>query len=484
MKPLDVPRCDSEIAAGRARLLQNLKDYTEISFALLWQRQAIFLSATILTAYYFDPVNAALFYIIILSCEFQDYILIKEVFSLRSYQEKAIKTALAGILVNTVLSSSAICVYAVSVAFSQDAGGHFTPLFFLFAAALFAAMNNHQLVPALAIRLTLYGISFVIITVRDLYVHRPPVTSDLWLHFFTVLFVMYFLIDCSLVFLKLYRKNLSTVENLREEHARTKAAYLVKSQFVSTVSHELRTPLTSIKLSLDLLNSGCLGQPPDAMRKILETAGRNGERLSKLIDDLLDLQKIEAGEMSYRMEVVELQTFLNAAIASNESFADSREVRLVPDYNEEPPIFLYTDEMRLMQVMNNMISNAVKFSNKGGDVLVGCSNRNGKVTIHVRDNGIGIPEGAKEKVFGKFSQLDSSDRRQAGGTGLGMSISKEIVQKLKGRIDYESVPGEGTTFFVEFPAKDQPVDRPGDGHATASGAVADPGTLTSEPRIS
>jgi len=484
MKPLEVPKCDSEIAAGRARLLQNLKDYTEISFALLWQRQAIFLSATILTAYYFDPVNAVLFYIIILFCEFQDYILIKEVFSLRSYQEKAINAALAGILVNTVLSATAICVYAVSVALSQDAGGHFTPLFFLFAAALFAAMNNHQLVPALAVRLTLYGISFVIITVRDLYVQRPPVTSDLWLHFFTVLFVMYFLIDCSLVFLKLYRKNLASMENLRQEHARTTAAYLVKSQFVSTVSHELRTPLTSIKLSLDLLNSGCLGQAPDSMRKILETAGKNSERLSKLIDDLLDLQKIEAGEMRYRMEVVEVQTFLNAAIASNESFAASREVRLVADYPDGPPIHLETDEMRLMQVMNNIISNAVKFSHKGGDVRVGCTRKNGKVTIHVGDNGIGIPEGAQEKVFGKFTQLDSSDRRQAGGTGLGMSISKEIVEQLKGTIKYTSVDGKGTTFYVELPACEQPAEHPDDSHVNAAATVEIPDKVTSRTHIS
>lgn len=461
MKPLNVSQCDSEIAADRDRLLQNLKDYTAMAFALLWQRQAIFLSATILTAFYFDPFNAALFYIIILFCELQDYWLAKKVSILRPGQTKAITAALSGILVNTVLSASAICIYAISVAFSQEPGGHFTPLFFLFAAALFSAMNNHQLVAALAVRLTLYGISFVVITFRDLWVVKPPVTSELWLHFFTVLFVMYFLIDCSLVFLKLYRKNLSTLENLREEHARTTAAYLVKSQFVSTVSHELRTPLTSIKLSLDLLNSGAMGQAPEAMRDILETAGRNGERLSKLIDDLLDLQKIEAGEMSYRMEVFEVKAFLNDAIDANKSFAEAREVDLIADYSEGSPMFVAADEMRLMQVMSNMISNAVKFSDKGGEVFVGCSEEDGKVTIHVRDSGRGIPEGAYEKVFGKFSQLDSSDRRQVGGTGLGMSISKEIVEQFNGTIDYVSTPGNGTTFFVELPASENMEGTPG-----------------------
>ncbi len=451
MKPLDVSQFDSENAANRERLLQNLKDYTAMAFALLWQRQAIFLSATILTAFYFDPVNAALFYVIILFCELQDYLLARRVAGLHPSQQRAIYHALSGILLNTVLSASAICVYAASVAFSQKAGGHFTPLFFLFAATLFAAINNHQLVAALAIRLTLYGISFVVITLRDLWVEKPPMTSELWLHFFTVLFVMYFLIDCSVVFLKLYRKNLDTLETLKQEHARTKAAYLVKSQFVATVSHELRTPLTSIKLSLDLLNSGALGPVPEKMKSIVETAGRNGERLSKLIDDLLDLQKLEAGEMTYRMEKLDVKSFLHDAIDANARFAEAKGVTLIPDFSEEPPIFIEADEMRLMQVMSNMISNAVKFSHKGGDVCVGCHDRNGKTTIYVQDNGIGIPEGAQEKVFGKFSQLDSSDRRQVGGTGLGMNISKEIVEQFNGRIDYTSEVGKGTTFFIEFP---------------------------------
>jgi len=451
MKSLNGSQCDTEGATDSERLLQNLKDYTAMAFALLWQRQAIFLAVTILTAFYFDLINAALFYIFILFCEFQDYLLAKKVAKLRASDTTAIKAALGGILLNTTLSASAMCVYAVSVAFSQDPGGHFTPLFFLFAAALFAAMNNHQLVAALTIRLTLYGISFLIITFRDLWVVRPPLESELWLHFFTVIFVMYFLIDCSLVFLKLYRKNLSTMENLREEHARTTAAYLVKSQFVSTVSHELRTPLTSIKLSLDLLNSGSLGQAPEPMSSVLETAGRNGERLSKLIDDLLDLQKIEAGEMNYRMEPLEVEPFLNDAIDANKSFAEARGVKLRHENSETPPVFVDVDEMRLMQVMGNMISNAIKFSQTGGEVSVGYSEEGGRVVIHVRDDGIGIPEGSHEKVFGKFSQLDSSDRRQAGGTGLGMSISKEIIEQFNGTINYISTPGKGTKFFVELP---------------------------------
>jgi len=451
MKHLKAPKADVAVVDDHERLLQNLRDYTSTIFSLLWQRQAIFLSATILTGYYFDPLNAVLFYVIILFTELQDFRHAKRVAALRPIQRRAISLAYGAILVNTTLSSGVICVYAVSVAFSQQAGGHFTPLFFLFAAALFAAMNNHQLVPALAVRLTLYGISFAIITIRDLWMINPPIQSELWLHFFTVLFVMYFLIDCSVVFFKLYRKNLDAMETLKQEHAHTTAAYLVKSQFVSTVSHELRTPLTSIKLSLDLINSGALGPVPEKMKAIVETAGRNGERLSKLIDDLLDLQKLEAGEMRYHMEVMNAQSFLRDAIDANVRFAEAKEVKLVADYPDDPPLFIEADEMRMMQVMSNMISNAVKFSHKGGTVTVGCLDRKGKTTIFVKDEGMGIPDGSREKVFGKFLQIDSSDRRQVGGTGLGMSISKEIIEQFKGKIDYISKPGSGTTFFVDLP---------------------------------
>ena len=444
-EPADIIDPDDE-------LLQNLKDYTAIAFALIWQRQAIFLSATLLTAFYFDPFNAFLFYVTILFFEIQDLVLARRVAKLRVHERKAINFCLLGILFNTVLSSLAICLYAVSVALSQDSGGHFTPLFFLFAAALFAAMNNHQLVWALAIRLALYAVSFVVIVVVDIWIERPPLTSELWLHFFTVIFVTYFLIDCSIVFLKLYRKNLQHLNTLSKEHERTKAAYLVKSQFVSTVSHELRTPLTSIKMALDLLNSGALGPIPENMQSIVATAGKNSNRLSNLIDDVLDMQKLEAGEMTYRIEVLNVQSLLSEAVESNAAFAAGHEVNLVAEFDEKPWLFVEADDKRLMQVLSNVISNAVKFSYSGGKVAIGCKKEGSRVVMFVRDEGVGIPDGSEDNVFGRFSQLDSSDRRQVGGTGLGMNISREMVEHFSGTLDYKSKAGKGTTFFIDLPA--------------------------------
>ncbi|MEM7319921.1 MAG: HAMP domain-containing sensor histidine kinase [Pseudomonadota bacterium] len=437
------------------RLLQNIKDYTEISTELFWQRQLIFFAATVLTGFFYEPVNAAIFYITILLCEFQDFVIGRRVKRLKSCESRSIQISFLWILLNTVLSAGAICVYAVSVAFEQEAGGHFTPLFFLFAAALFAAMNNHQLVWALVLRLTTYGISFILIVVKDLWIERPAFSSELWLHFFTVVFVMYFLIDCSIVFLKLYRRNLAQMEKLREEHEHTKAAYIAKSQFVSTVSHELRTPLTSIKGALDLINSGALGEVPEKMQSLVGMAGKNSMRLAALINDVLDLQKMEAGEMVYRLETVDVHDLVHEAVASTLGYAKTHNVTIVANCTEGDHLFIQGDATRFMQVLTNMISNAAKFSFDGGRVEVGCKRNGEYVRISVKDYGIGIPKGSKNKVFDRFTQIDSSDERHAGGTGLGMNISKGIVEHFGGRIDYESETGAGTEFFVEFPVLEQ-----------------------------
>ncbi|MBM1218977.1 HAMP domain-containing histidine kinase [Ponticoccus sp. SC2-23] len=432
------------------RLLQNLKDYTAVSFALLWQRQAIFFGATLLTAFYFDPINALIFYCVILFGEIQDINIARRVARLEPSQRDEIIKSLIWVLQNTLLTSGAICVYAVSVALKQETGGHFTPLFFLFAAALFAAMNNHQLLMALVVRLAMYGLSFLVIVFADILIERPPLSSDIWLQFFTTIFVMYFLIDCSIVFLKLYRRNLDQLEALKEEHKHTKAAYIAKSQFVSTVSHELRTPLTSIKGSLDLLNSGALGEVPENMAGLIDMASRNSLRLSRLIDDLLDLQKIEAGELKYRIGTLDVAELVRDAVRSNAGYANLNKVEIVLDCEDSQPLLIRADEARMMQVMANMISNAVKFSDEGGVVRVGCRRLGQTVRIFVDDNGPGIPDGMKEKVFDRFSQLDSSDQRRAMGSGLGMNISKEIVEHMGGTIDYVSRVGTGTTFFTDF----------------------------------
>jgi signal transduction histidine kinase len=448
-----------EADVGNDRLLQNLRDYAEAVFALTWQRQGTFLSMALLTAAFFDVWMSALFFAINIICEVVDLLIARKVMRLRRRHRAGIRNALAGFVTNTVVSASTICLFAIWVAVDHGGVAVFTALFSLFAAALYAAMNNHQIVWNLMIRLVFYSFAFFFITVKDLVIYRPPLTSELWLQFFTVVMVVYFLVDCSLGFLRLYRKNLDHIAELKVEHERTKAALVVKSQFVSVVSHELRTPLTSIKGSLDLINSGQIGPVHPQVRPLVDMASKNSRRLAHLIDDLLDLQKIEAGEMSFKLDHVDVTALLDEAIQSHQGLAEKFNVTLERDMSEAVPLFVKGDESRLMQVLANMISNAAKFSSDGGEVTVGAKLIDSRIRIFVTDRGAGIPPGAKEKVFGRFSQLDSSDQRRTGGTGLGMNISREIVEAMGGAIDYESELGVGTTFYVDLP-RAEPIDMP------------------------
>ncbi len=439
------------VAPRPERLPKNIQDYSRAVMSLTWQRQSICAAIAILTGLFFEPWKAALFFVMCMACEFADLKLARRAQKLGEDDAKAIRRLFHAFTTNTVISAATISTYAVWVGITEEGVGMFTSLFCLFAAALYASINNHQIARALVIRLTLYGVSFLLITVRDLWVYRPPLDSDMWLQFFTVIFVMYFLIDCSLGFLRMYRQDLKRLEDLEIEHERAKAALVLKSQFVAVVSHELRTPLTSIKGSLDLINSGNFGTVSPQADSLLKLAGRNSQRLANLVDDLLDLQKLEEGKMRFEKETVEIRRFLADAVSTHQGLAEKYNIRLRAHLDGNVPVYVHTDPSRLLQVLGNIISNAAKFSPDHGDVDIWITVAKGRVRIHVRDHGVGIPEGAKEEVFGRFTQLDSSDQRQFGGTGLGMNISREIITAIGGTIDYESQLGVGTTFLVEMP---------------------------------
>ncbi|EAR51774.1 Sensory transduction histidine kinase [Oceanicola granulosus HTCC2516] len=433
------------------RLLKNLRDYARAVQTLTWQRQGIFAAVAVLTGSFFSPWKAALFFAVCMFCEFVDLRLSRRVAKIADGDYATTRRLYPFYIANTVASGLAIGIYAVWVGITGDGAGMFTALFCLFAAALYASINNHQIASALAIRLTLYGGSFLVITVRDLYVYRPPLSSDMWLQFFTVIFVMYFLIDCSLGFLRMYRHDLKQLENLEREHERAKAALVLRTQFVAIVSHELRTPLTSIKGSLDLINSGRFGDFPPQAKSLLQMIDRNSRRLADLVDDLLDLQKLEEGRMTFEKKTIDIRTFIADALTSHEGLAKRYDVRLNVKVDCANPVYVHTDPSRLMQVLGNIISNAAKFSPENGDVDIWLDVENGRVRVYVRDRGVGIPPGQKEAVFGRFTQIDASDQRKFGGTGLGMNISREIIEAIGGTIDYESEVGKGTTFVIELP---------------------------------
>lgn len=431
------------------RLKRQLIDYVTVSDNLIWRRQGIFLATVILAASYFDPLISLYCYAAILFTEVMDLVLGRRVHAWQDNNRDTAQWFLRWVMLNTLASSGAISLSVVMITLQEIGTGHFTPLFFLLAASIFAAVNNHQILPALFLRLIVYGATFIFIATWDIIRLNPPMDSEVWLHFFTVAFVMYFILDCSFVFLRLYRRGLAQIEEITQEHEKTKAALEVKSQFLSTVSHELRTPLTSIKGTLDLVNSGVMGPLPETMKPVLGVAGKNSKRLANLIDDLLDLQKIEAGEMAFRFDMLNINDLVEDSVALSQGYADQMGVSLSVTLADQD-IFINGDANRLSQVMANLISNASKFSHKGGTVDIEVKRTGDKVRIFVKDKGVGIPENAKERVFGRFSQVDSSDQRRVGGTGLGMNISKKIVERHDGHIDYESTLGKGTTFFVEF----------------------------------
>jgi len=224
----------------------------------------------------------------------------------------------------------------------------------------------------------------------------------------------------------------------------------MKSEFVSTVSHELRTPLTSIRGSLGLISGGIAGVLPDKAKALVEIAKTNCERLIRLINDILDSEKIESGEMPFELLPQDMLSLIERAVADNGGFAAQHQVQLVVQAPRQS-LLVQVDSDRLLQVMTNLLSNAIKFSPAQGRVLVLLGRHAGRIRVEVSDNGPGIPEEFHPRMFQKFSQADSSDTRQKGGTGLGLNISKAILERMDGSIFFKSRVGVGTTFFFELP---------------------------------
>ena len=225
----------------------------------------------------------------------------------------------------------------------------------------------------------------------------------------------------------------------------------IKSDFVSMVSHELRTPLTSIRGVLGLLAGGALGELPDEIRPLVEMAARNTDRLQRLINDLLDLEKIAAGKIAFQPVPLSINTLIEAAVEANRPYArrhhvDFEIVEATPDAR------VMADEDRIIQVLTNFLSNAAKFAPADSAVVIAAHPpRPDWVRVTVADSGAGIPDEFRSRVFEQFAQAEATNTRSKGGTGLGLAISKALIERHGGKIGFYDNEPSGTVFFFDLP---------------------------------
>lgn len=255
------------------------------------------------------------------------------------------------------------------------------------------------------------------------------------------------------------RVNLSGVEKciliVRDVSERRQAERL-QQEFVSTVSHELRTPLTSIRGALGLIEGGAVGSLPERAQQLIKLSVTNADRLIRLINDLLDVQKLESGVLSMSFAHYALPQLITEAMEANLPFAarNGNELQLC---GSVPDLVLNVDGGRFQQVMANLISNACKYGGKNSPVRIACQvldaedGAERRLRIEICDRGPGISEAFKARIFQKFAQADSSNTKHQGGSGLGLSIAKAIVNQMSGEIGFHAVAGGGTCFYFDLP---------------------------------
>jgi len=232
--------------------------------------------------------------------------------------------------------------------------------------------------------------------------------------------------------------------------SRQRDAERLKDEFVSTVSHELRTPLTSIAGSLGLIAGGAVGALPEKAARLISIAQSNSQRLVRLINDVLDMEKLASGSLPFHMTETSLKDVAARAIEMTRGYADQLGVELALE-EKEGGSAVRGDPDRLIQVVTNLLSNAAKYSPRGETVTICVEGDGATARLTVRDHGPGVPEAFRDRIFARFAQADASDARGKSGTGLGLYIAKEIAERHGGRLWFESATGGGATFHLELP---------------------------------
>jgi signal transduction histidine kinase len=238
-------------------------------------------------------------------------------------------------------------------------------------------------------------------------------------------------------------------QSLVEARALAEGASRHKSQFLANMSHELRTPMNAILGYTELLLDNIYGELPEKMRNVLIRVQSNGKHLLGLINDVLDLSKIEAGQLTLSLSDYSMKDVVLAVFSAVQPLAEAKGLLLTVQVPPELPI-ARGDERRITQVLLNLVGNAIKFTDKGS-VSINVNNSCGALTVAVCDTGPGIAPSNQTKIFEEFQQADSSTTKEKGGTGLGLAISKRIIEMHKGQLKVESVLDEGSRFFFTIP---------------------------------
>jgi len=255
--------------------------------------------------------------------------------------------------------------------------------------------------------------------------------------------------EVAQAFDKSMRNRISERDEAERERKVAEDATQLKDEFIATVSHELRTPLTSITASLGLLNGTASADLSGPANRLIGIALSNCQRLVRLVNDILDVEKLASGKVTFDLQPVNIERLLRRAIDAHRPIAESTGVSI--SLEKTFPCEVYADPDRLMQVFSNLLSNAIKFSPSLAQVTVWLEDRGEKVRVSVSDHGPGVPAEFRARIFQKFAQADGSDARQKTGTGLGLSIVKEIVERLGGQVGFGDAPDGGAVFYVDLP---------------------------------
>jgi len=254
-------------------------------------------------------------------------------------------------------------------------------------------------------------------------------------------------------------QDITKAKNNHDELVRARdqaeTANQAKTEFLASINHELRTPLTSSLGCLGLLKCFIPDDFPEQAQELLDIAFRNNQTLLRLINELLDYEKILSGTLVIETNAHDICALTSRTVKDLQGYAQNQSVNFVFE-EQTDPIYADIEEHRFEQILNNLLSNAAKFSDPDSDVEIFITQNNEAVYVNVKDRGPGIPDDFKEKIFEQFTQIDSSSTRKYNGTGLGLTISKALTERMGGTLDFESEVGVGSTFYVSFPKPGDP----------------------------